>query len=163
MSRGLACLHCEAQFPTCPDLELLDRAREDPDDEADALAARRLALLRPISPWTSNVEHQSIEGRLHYDVCHSVSQPLTAGAFSDPLLPHKPPCTGRQRRQAKSGSQRVRVSREFQFVLGVWRNPRTGSCCASDGKQRTSCDISQWTDRYSFPLGRSLSPSASID
>ena len=42
----LACLHGVAQF-------VLDRAREDPDDEADALAARRPALLHPTSPWTS--------------------------------------------------------------------------------------------------------------
>ena len=44
----------------CPDLEVLNRAREDPDHaaEEDALASRRAGLLRPTSPWTSISIHR---------------------------------------------------------------------------------------------------------
>ena len=34
----MACLHGTAQFLTCPDEDVLDLARKDPDDEADAPA-----------------------------------------------------------------------------------------------------------------------------
>ena len=47
VSRRLAFLHGVAQFRTCSDLEVLDLAREDPDDEADAVrTARALQHLR---------------------------------------------------------------------------------------------------------------------
>ena len=49
VSRRLAFLHGAAQYPTCPDQDVLDRAREDPDDEAGALAVRRPALFHPSS------------------------------------------------------------------------------------------------------------------
>ena len=65
------------------------------------------------------------------------------------------------RRQAKSGSQRSH--KEFQVVLAVCRNPRTGTSCASEGEPRISGDKSQWTDRYSIASGRSQAPSASTN
>ena len=49
VSRRLAFLHGAAQYPTCPDQDVLDRAREDPVDEAGALAVRRPALFHPSS------------------------------------------------------------------------------------------------------------------
>ena len=56
-------MHGIAQFPTYPDLAdldvlRLDRVREDPEDEADALAARRPVLFRPSSPRTSISIHR---------------------------------------------------------------------------------------------------------
>ena len=53
---------------------------------------------------------------------------------------------------------------EIPFVWAAWRNPRTGTFCTSEGElTRSSCDISQWTDRYSNPLGSSRAPSASMN
>ena len=48
-------------------------------------------------------------------------------------------------------------------MLAIWRNPRTGTFCASEGEPKISCDISQWTDRNLIPSGRSRSPSASMN
>ena len=75
---------------------------------------------------------QSIENRLHFDMCHAVSRP---GLF-ELFIAAQAPRTGRQ---AKSGSKRSH--KEFHFVLAVWRNPSTGTFFASEGELRTSCDI----------------------
>ena len=59
VSRASACMHAVVRVLTCPGEEdVLDRAREDPDDDEDALAARRPALFRPSSPWTSISIHR---------------------------------------------------------------------------------------------------------
>ena len=143
-------MHAATRVLTFPvEEDVLDRAREDPDDEEGALAARaarRPALFRPSSPWTSISIHGDLSSR------------ISARAFWKSRLPHKPPRTGRQ---AKSGSQRSH--KDFQVVLAVWRNPRTGTFCASEGEPRISSDISQWTDRYSIASGRSRAPSASLN
>ena len=54
VSRRLGCLHGTAQFLTCPDEDALDRAQEDPGDEADALSTRRRDLFCPSSSRTSD-------------------------------------------------------------------------------------------------------------
>ena len=129
---------------------MLDCAREDPDDEEDALAARLPALFRPSSPWASI----SIHGDL--------SSCISARAFWKFSLPHTPPRTGRQ---AKAGSQHFH--KECEVVLAVWRNQHTGTFCASDsgseGEPRISGDKSQCTDRYSIASGRSRAPFASTN
>ena len=52
-------MHAATRVLTCPvEEDVLDRAREDPDDEEDALAARQPALFRPSSPWTSISIHR---------------------------------------------------------------------------------------------------------
>ena len=44
---------------------------------------------------------------------------------------------------------------EFQDVVAVWRKPRTGTfITSSEPELRSSCDISQWTDRYWIRLSR---------
>ena len=140
-------MHAAVRVLTCPGEEdVSDCAREDPDDEEDALAARRPALFRRSSPWASISNHVDL------------STCISARAFWKSLLPHKPPRTGRQ---AKSGSQRSH--KEFQVGLAVCRNPRTGTSCASQGEPRISGDKSQWTDRYSIASGRSRAPSASTN
>ena len=140
-------MHAATRVLTCPvEEDVLDRAREDPDDEEDALAARRPAFFRRSSPWASISNHVDL------------STCISARAFWKSRLPDKPPRTGRQ---AKSGSQRSH--KDFQVVLAVWRNPRRGTFCASEGEPRISSDISQWTDRYSIASGRSRAPSASLN
>ena len=71
-------------------------------------------------------------------------------------MQHKPLSTGHQAKQGSQGSYK-----EFQIVQAVWSNPCTGTCCASDGEQRTSGDKQHWTDRYSIASGHSWSPLAS--
>ena len=54
-----ACMHGATRIRTWQGEEdVLDSVRKDPDDEEDALAARRLALFRPSSPWTSIAIHR---------------------------------------------------------------------------------------------------------
>ena len=45
----------------------------------------------------------------------------------------------------------------------MWRIPRTGTFCASEGEPRIGGDISQWTDRYSIASGRLRAPCASLN
>ena len=73
---------------------------------------------------------QSIENRLYYEQCQAVTHPGHSRTLS---LPHKPP---RTRRQAKSASQCSHKA--FQFVWAAWRNPRTGTLCASKVELRSS-------------------------
>ena len=63
---------------------MLDRAREYPDDEEDAVAARRPALFHPSSPWASISIHGDLLSR------------ISARAFWKCRFQHNPPCTGRQ-------------------------------------------------------------------
>ena len=52
-------MHGTIRISTCPGEEdVLDRAREDPDDEEDTLVAQRPSLFRPRAPWTSILEHR---------------------------------------------------------------------------------------------------------
>ena len=105
--------------------DMLDRAREDPDDED----------LSKKTPWPRGGPRccaqaclgrafRFIENRLHFDMCHAVSRP---GLF-ELFIAAQAPRTGRQ---AKSGSKRSH--KEFHFVLAVWRNPSTGTFCVSEG------------------------------
>ena len=78
------------------------------------------------------------------EICQAVSRP---GLFGNPDC-----CTSP-----------LAQDKQFQVVLAVWRNPCTGTFCASEGEQRISSDISQWTDRYSIASSRSWAPSASLN
>ena len=69
-------------------------------------------------------------------------------------LPHKPPNT-QAGRHWKSGSHSSHM--EFQDVVAIWRKQRTGTLVTSpEPELRTSCDISQWTDRYWIADGGQL-------
>ena len=75
---------------------MLDRAREDPNDKEDVLAALLPAFSRPSSPWTSisMMKTQFIEDRLHHEICQDVSWPgifeiLVAAQAPQHLTPSK--------------------------------------------------------------------------
>ena len=113
------------------------------------------------APWQRGSPRCSTRARPGWasiSIHRDLSSCILARAFWKCSLQRKLPCTGRQ---AKSGSQRS--PKDFEVVLAVWRNPCTGAFCASEREPRTSCDIYQWTDRYSIALGSSRAPSASLN
>ena len=134
VSTRRACLHGVAQFPTFPDLDVLDRGHEDPDDEADALAARRPVLMRTTSPSTSISIHGE-PAPIWYVPC--VSWP---GLFRTPHCHTSPPAQDATKSQVANVSTR---NSSLCWQFGVhWRNPRTETFLASEGGPRTSGDIS---------------------
>ena len=99
---------------------------------------------------------QSIEDRLHHDKCHAVSQPLLF------RIPH---CSTSSPAQDATGSQEASVPTwNSRMLWRFLRKQRTGTFVTSpEPELRTSCDISQWTDRYWIADGRSRAPCASMN
>ena len=58
LAEFLVCVHNPTQYLTSPHEDVLDRARQEPEVQADALAAREASLFRQSSPWTSIPDHR---------------------------------------------------------------------------------------------------------
>ena len=60
---------------------------------------------------------QSIENRLHYDMCHAVSRPGCIPAFSNSSFPHKSPAQHGLNTPRKEQSQEPNVSKRNSRML----------------------------------------------
>ena len=91
-------MHATTRVLTCPGEEdVLDLAREDPDDEEDAWPR---GSPRCSAQALLGRAFQSVEDRLHHDKCHAVSQPLLF------RIPH---CSTSSPAQDAIGSQEASV------------------------------------------------------